>query len=66
MALSAESGSGERVVHALDDSGMWLVSAAGKVTRTFEVTPSTVSPERGSHAVTSRSSSVAGSGGVPI
>ncbi|OON74248.1 hypothetical protein [Streptomyces tsukubensis] len=65
-ALPADSGSGERVVYALDAHRVWLVSAAGKVTRTYQVTPSTVDPEPGTYAVTSRSSSVAGSDGVPI
>ncbi|MER7999614.1 hypothetical protein [Streptomyces sp. NPDC095613] len=66
LALPAESGTGERVVYALADRRVWLVDAAEKVTRTFEVMPSTVSPPPGTYAVTSRSGSVTGSDGVRI
>ncbi|MER8069629.1 L,D-transpeptidase [Streptomyces sp. NPDC094034] len=64
-ALPAESGEGDRVVYALADRRVWLVEK-NRVTRTFPVMPSTVSPEAGSYQVTSRSGSVTGSDGVRI
>ncbi|RFU87632.1 hypothetical protein DY218_05030 [Streptomyces triticagri] len=65
-ALPAESGSGARVVYALDSDRVWLVGSRNKVQRTFEVTPSTVDPLPGKYAVTSRSGTITGSDGVPI
>ncbi|MBA4861426.1 hypothetical protein H1V43_08500 [Streptomyces sp. PSKA54] len=61
-----ESGTGERVVYSLGDDRVWLVGADGETKRTFQVTPSTVDPEVGTYSVTSRSSTVTGSDGVPI
>ncbi|MGW1027093.1 L,D-transpeptidase [Streptomyces sp. NPDC002577] len=61
-----ESGTGERVVYSLEDHRVWLVEADGETKRTFEVTPSTVDPDVGTYTVTSRSSTVMGSDGVPI
>ncbi len=66
LAVPAASGTGERVVYGLSDRRVWLVNGNGKVTRTFTVMPSTVSPPPGSYAVTSRSGSVRGSDGVQI
>lgn len=66
LAVPAESGTGVRVVYALGDRRVWLVAANEKVTRTFTVMPSTVSPGPGSYTVTSRSGSVPGSDGVPV
>ncbi|MFF0446310.1 hypothetical protein ACFYT4_07815 [Streptomyces sp. NPDC004609] len=66
LALPQNSGRGTRVVYALDARRVWLVGGKNKVTRTFEVMPSTVSPRPGSYAVTSRSGQVPGSDGVPI
>ncbi|MFD7686347.1 hypothetical protein [Streptomyces sp. NPDC059781] len=65
-ALPARSGTGERVVYALDKDRVWLVERSGKVRRTYGVSPSTVDPEPGTYQVTSRSASVTGSDGVPI
>ncbi|MFY1677195.1 MULTISPECIES: hypothetical protein [unclassified Streptomyces] len=65
-ALPLESGSGERVVYALDDDRVWLVGPNGKTRRTFRVVPSTVDPPPGEYAVTSRSNRVTGSDGVPV
>ncbi|MEV6315884.1 hypothetical protein [Streptomyces sp. NPDC051776] len=64
--LPAASGSGVRVVYALDERRVWLVGRDDAVTRTFPVTPSTVSPEPGQYAVTSRSVRITGSDGVPV
>lgn len=64
--LPAASGGGVRVVYALDERRVWLVGEDDEVTRTFPVTPSTVSPEPGQYAVTSRSARIAGSDGVPV
>ncbi|MFE9039608.1 hypothetical protein ACFY9F_24930 [Streptomyces sp. NPDC012421] len=66
LAVPAASGTGERVVYALKDRRVWLVDAKNKAIRTFPVAPSTVSPEPGAYAVTSRSGSVTGSDGVQI
>lgn len=65
-ALPEESGSGTRVVYALGKDRVWLVDAKDKVERTYKVSPSTVDPEPGTYAVTSRSGSITGSDGVPI
>ncbi|MDJ1135922.1 hypothetical protein [Streptomyces iconiensis] len=65
-ALPAKSGKGIRVVYALERRRVWLVDKSEKVTRTFKVVPSTVSPPPGAYKVTSRSSHVTGSDGVPI
>ncbi|WP_326578556.1 hypothetical protein OG250_16220 [Streptomyces sp. NBC_00487] len=64
--LPDDSGSGERVVYSLDGDRVWLVGANEKVTRTFEVTPSTVDPTPATYTVTSRSAAVTGSDGTPI
>ncbi|MFJ3233321.1 hypothetical protein [Streptomyces sp. NPDC086787] len=65
-ALPAGSGAGERVVYSLDDDRVWLVTANGRVRRTFQVTPGVVDPLIGSYQVTSRSHGVTGSDGVPV
>lgn len=65
-AIPADSGSGERVVYALDDNRVWLIGKDGKSRRTFKVMPSTVDPAPGRYSVTTRSGSVTGSDGVPI
>ncbi|MEU5270766.1 hypothetical protein [Streptomyces hygroscopicus] len=65
-ALPAASGTGERVVYALDDKRVWLVGADGKATRTFEVGPSPASPDPGTYAVTSRNEGGVGSDGVQV
>ncbi|MEW2491053.1 hypothetical protein [Streptomyces sp. NPDC048411] len=65
-ALPAESGTGARVVYALGDRRVWLVDAQGKVTRTFAVMPSALSPRPGVYKVGSRSGSIKGSDGVLI
>ncbi|MFI1398840.1 hypothetical protein [Streptomyces sp. NPDC020681] len=66
LTLPAKSGVGVRVVYALGDRRVWLVGPKAKVTRTFAVMPSTVSPPPGSYTVTSRSGKVPGSDGVSI
>ncbi|MFK3732612.1 hypothetical protein ACI2LJ_20355 [Streptomyces sp. NPDC088090] len=66
LAVPAASGTGERVVYALEGRRVWLVDAKNKAVRTFAVAPSSVSPEPGAYAVTSRSNSVRGSDGVQI
>ncbi|NML50414.1 hypothetical protein HHL19_12160 [Streptomyces sp. R302] len=66
LAVPAASGKGERVVYALGDRRVWLVDEKNKAVRTFTVMPSSVSPEPGAYAVTSRSNSVRGSDGVQI
>ncbi|MFV5995966.1 hypothetical protein ACNPQM_26990 [Streptomyces sp. NPDC056231] len=65
-ALPAESGTGARVVYALGDRRVWLVDARGKVTRTFAVMPSSVSPRPETYKVRSRTGFIKGSDGVPI
>jgi hypothetical protein len=66
LELPAKSGVGVRVVYSLSERRVWLVGENGKLTRTFEVMPSTVGPPPGVYAVTSRSGTVPGSDGVPI
>lgn len=65
-ALPKNSGEGKRVVYALKRKRVWLVDARNKVTRTFKVTPSAVSPEPGGYKVESRAAHVTGSDGVPV
>lgn len=66
LALPVESGTGLRVVYALNERRVWLVNAGNKVSKTFSIMPSTVDPPLGSYSVTSRSGQVAGSDGVEI
>ncbi|MFH8514902.1 L,D-transpeptidase [Streptomyces gelaticus] len=68
VALPADSGTGKRVVYALEDRRVWLVDADGKATRTFEVMPSTLNPLPGTYRVnTPRSGApTKGSDGVMI
>ncbi|MET9386576.1 hypothetical protein ABZY09_37395 [Streptomyces sp. NPDC002928] len=65
-ALPGSSGTGERVVYSVDDDRVWLVSATGRIERTFKVTPGSVDPLPGTYAVTSRSKAVTGTDGTPI
>ncbi|MET4924650.1 hypothetical protein P3L51_20215 [Streptomyces sp. PSRA5] len=64
-AVPAKSGSGPRVVYALDAKRVWLVDKAPKP-RSFGVMPSTVNPPPGTYQVTSRSGKITGSDGVDI
>ncbi|WP_176604611.1 L,D-transpeptidase [Streptomyces lycii] len=66
QAVPPRSGSGERVVYSLGDRRVWLVGEDERPTRTYEVSPSTVSPPPGEYAVTSRTENITGSDGVPI
>ncbi|MBZ4018671.1 hypothetical protein [Streptomyces purpurogeneiscleroticus] len=65
-AVPAHSGTGQRVVYALDARRVWLVGPKNQVLRTYEVVPSAVSPAPGAYTVTTRSASVTGSDGIPI
>jgi hypothetical protein len=64
--LPDHSGTGRRVVYALQRHRVWLVGADGGVLRTYEIWPSTVDPAPGPYQVTSRSAKVTGSDGVPV
>jgi hypothetical protein len=66
LVVPADSGAGVRVVYALSERRVWLVGEKGKLRLTFEVMPSTVSPQPGTYAVTSRSGAVSGSDGVQV
>ncbi|MFI9233734.1 MULTISPECIES: hypothetical protein [Streptomyces] len=66
VPVPPNSGEGERVVYSLGAKRVWLVTADGKIKRTFEVTPSAVSPAPGTYKVTGRSLKIPGSDGVPI
>ena len=66
LPVPADSGSGMRVVYGLGARHVWLVNSAGKLTRGFDVMPSTVNPPAGSYKVYSRAGSVTGSDGVQI
>ncbi|MGW0630733.1 hypothetical protein [Streptomyces sp. NPDC002758] len=65
-ALPPGSGTGERVVYSVDDDRVWLVGGNNKVGRTFKVAPGNVDPPPGSYFVTSRSSAVTGTDGLPV
>ncbi|MCX4730101.1 L,D-transpeptidase [Streptomyces sp. NBC_01363] len=67
-ALPKGSGTGTRVVYALADRRVWLVDGDGKVTRTFDVMPSSLNPLPGTYRVnTPRSGApTKGSDGVMI
>ncbi|MGP3999231.1 hypothetical protein [Streptomyces sp. 8N706] len=60
------SGSGVRVVYSLGEKRVWLVGNDDRPTRSYQVTPSTVSPSPGQYAVTSRSARIPGSDGIPV
>jgi hypothetical protein len=64
--VPAASGSGVRVVYALGEKRIWLVGRNDRLTRTYEVAPSSVSPAPGEYAVTSRSARIPGSDGVTV
>ncbi|MFD7665478.1 hypothetical protein [Streptomyces sp. NPDC059788] len=66
VPVPADSGEGERVVYSLSARRVWLVTADGKIKRTFEVTPSTVSPAPGTYKVNGRTLKLKGSDGVPV
>ncbi|WP_323371861.1 hypothetical protein [Streptomyces katsurahamanus] len=66
LALPARTSTGTRVVYALGERRVWLVTGKKRVSRTFQVMPSTVHPKPGSYAVTSRSGQVSGSDGAAI
>ncbi|MCX4788743.1 MULTISPECIES: hypothetical protein [unclassified Streptomyces] len=67
-ALPTASGTGTRVVYALADRHVWLVDAAGEVTRSFAVMPSSLNPRPGTYEVVTPRSGAAtkGSDGVMI
>ncbi|MFD0341282.1 L,D-transpeptidase [Streptomyces sp. NPDC127117] len=66
-ALPKGSGTGKRVVYALEDRRVWLVDADGEVERTFEVMPSALSPLPGTYRVgTRQGAATKGSDGVMI
>lgn len=64
--LPDHSGTGRRVVYALQRQRVWLVGTDGEVQRSYEVWPSTVDPAPGAYTVTSRSAQVTGSDGEPV
>ncbi len=66
LALPAHSGLGKRVVYAVARHRVWLVGADGKVARTYQVFPGTVSPDPGTYAVTFTKDQLKGTDGVPI
>ncbi|MFE7118126.1 hypothetical protein ACFU99_22180, partial [Streptomyces sp. NPDC057654] len=67
-AVPASSGTGLRVVYALKAKRVWLVGENEQATRTFEVAPSSVSPEPGTYKVPprGRTTQLTGSDGVPV
>ncbi|MFE1342799.1 hypothetical protein ACFW6K_34610 [Streptomyces sp. NPDC058733] len=64
--LPGGTGTGPRVVYALDDDRVWLVDQGEKVVRTFRVEPGTVDPAPGVYLVSSRSNAITGTDGVPV
>ncbi|MEU5125500.1 hypothetical protein [Streptomyces mobaraensis] len=69
-AVPSGSGTGKRVVYSVGQKRVWLVSGDTKGdtkgVRSFEVTPSTVNPQPGTYAVTSRDLNGPGSDGVRL
>lgn len=65
-ALPAGSGTGVRVVYALDADRVWLVGEGDRVKRTFRVTAGSVDPAPGVYTVTSRSNAITGTDGTAI
>ncbi|WP_171169782.1 hypothetical protein [Streptomyces sp. I05A-00742] len=65
-AVPDGSGTGKRVVYSVGQKRVWLVPADAKGVRSFEVTPSTVNPQPGTYAVTSRDLNGPGSDGVRL
>lgn len=67
-ALPKGSGTGKRVVYALEDRRVWLVDADGKAIRTFEVMPSALNPLPGTYQVNTprQGAPTKGSDGVMI
>lgn len=64
--VPADSGTGRRVVYKLDSRRVWLVGADERTIRTFPVAPSSVDPDPGAYAVTSRNLGLVGSDGVQV
>ncbi|WKX72048.1 hypothetical protein [Streptomyces sp. XD-27] len=64
--VPADSGTGRRVVYALEAKRVWLVGADERPLRSFKVAPSSVDPEPGAYGVTSRSAGLVGSDGVQV
>ncbi|MEG8281189.1 hypothetical protein [Streptomyces sp. AHA2] len=60
------SGTGRRIVYALDDERVWLVDASDATRRTFTVWPGTVDPDPGTYTISSRNRATTGSDGVEI
>src|SRR5690606_2760204 len=65
-ALPARSGEVRRVTSPLLADRVWLVGEGGRVTRTYTVSASTVDPAPGTCRVTSRSTRITGSDGIPV
>ncbi|MET7637532.1 hypothetical protein [Streptomyces sp. NPDC005438] len=65
-AVPADSGEGRRIVYSLKLQRVWLVGEGEKVTRTYRVTASAVSPKPGRYQVGTRSAHITGSDGVPV
>ncbi|KUJ70006.1 hypothetical protein ACZ90_06485 [Streptomyces albus subsp. albus] len=64
--LPGDSGTGRRVVYAVDSKRVWLVGADERPVRTFPVSASSVDPDPGAYGVTSRSGGLVGSDGVQV
>jgi hypothetical protein len=70
-ALPPDSGQGTRVVYSLQEQRVWLVrpgedGSGDEIVDTYPVYRSSVDPEPGSYAVSSRTGETTGSDGVPI
>ncbi|MGW0143902.1 hypothetical protein [Streptomyces calvus] len=66
VAVPAGSGTGRRIVYALDQKRVWLVDASDTPRRTFTVWPGTVSPDPGSYTIGTRTEATTGSDGVEV
>ncbi|MER6995740.1 hypothetical protein [Streptomyces sp. NPDC000410] len=66
VAIPADSGQGRRMVYSLGQQRVWLVDANNGAQRSFTVWPGTLSPAKGSYAVSFRRDKGIGSDGVEI
>ncbi|WP_166028859.1 L,D-transpeptidase family protein [Streptomyces chilikensis] len=65
-SVPPESGTGRRLVYALEADRVWLVDASDKALRSFTVWPGTMDPEPGEYEAGTRTAATTGSDGVAI
>nr|WP_164540886.1 L,D-transpeptidase [Streptomyces abyssomicinicus] len=65
-SVPRDSGTGRRLVYALEADRVWLVDAGDKALRSFTVWPGTMDPEPGEYEAGTRTAATTGSDGVAI